>query len=638
MKKFTLLTIFVICSLFIMAQIQDQIIWSEDFNETTFGAGLPDGWIVVDNTDHDYNWRWSKEGPRGRFTSPNGEMEGDSAFVPSDPIYSTTGENGFLMFEADYFNTNPSGQAVDLLVYADAYIQTPKIDFTGKNGALLRLQQALYYSGYSTNVYLSLLISNNYNPADETGTWTEFSLCTGISSGETSSNPDLREINISEVVANEPNVYLRFLVKGIPRHYWMIDDISIVEPYSNDLVLNYFWADYINKPENLAGSDSTKNWNGGYVNIPQSYADEFVSFRAAVTSMGIDNQASVNLAVNIEHDEQNVYHQESANQSLGFFSKSIFEINTAFAPIEKGHYQVSATISSGSVDAVLANNYSLYEFDITDSVYSRVPLNSENYGPISTKLIGVGVDGNNICVSFDVPDSDKKIKFSSVTTYIHPYIDTTNVESESVSIIARVYMFDETTNKYETTPLLSSENYILKTSDIGNFITLPLLYESISELNSGKYAVGFEFYTSGINMHFWIGNDYSTKQPSGNAIALLSSDWTVINANPVIILNVETPGTKIIDNGINNSFIVNQNYPNPFSKYTEISYSINQSVQVAIEVYDITGKQVYKETLGKKSVGNHVVKLSAEYFQQGIYLYKLSVGQFSQTKRMIIGY
>jgi len=79
-----------------------------------------------------------------------------------------------------------------------------------------------------------------------------------------------------------------------------------------------------------------------------------------------------------------------------------------------------------------------------------------------------------------------------------------------------------------------------------------------------------------------------------------------------------------------------QNYPNPFNPSTKISYSLPKESFVTLKVYDVLGNEIAILVNEKKSVGNYEVNFDATKLSSGIYYYKLTAGNFSQVKKMIL--
>ncbi len=85
-------------------------------------------------------------------------------------------------------------------------------------------------------------------------------------------------------------------------------------------------------------------------------------------------------------------------------------------------------------------------------------------------------------------------------------------------------------------------------------------------------------------------------------------------------------------------FVLEQNYPNPFNPTTMITYQLPASSDVKLEVFDVLGKKVASLVNTRQSAGSYSVNFnSAQYnLASGLYFYKLSAGNFSQTHKMIL--
>ncbi|MCL5029400.1 MAG: T9SS type A sorting domain-containing protein [Bacteroidetes bacterium] len=81
-------------------------------------------------------------------------------------------------------------------------------------------------------------------------------------------------------------------------------------------------------------------------------------------------------------------------------------------------------------------------------------------------------------------------------------------------------------------------------------------------------------------------------------------------------------------------FELNQNYPNPFNPVTIISYSIPVSSYVRLEVYSITGQRVKLLVDETQSAGLHNMKFDGSSLSSGVYIYRLTAGEFVVSKKM----
>ncbi len=79
-----------------------------------------------------------------------------------------------------------------------------------------------------------------------------------------------------------------------------------------------------------------------------------------------------------------------------------------------------------------------------------------------------------------------------------------------------------------------------------------------------------------------------------------------------------------------------QNYPNPFNPVTNIEYAIPTSGYVELKVYDMLGREVETLVNSIQKAGNYNVVFTGKNLPSGVYMYKLSVGNFVETKKMLM--
>lgn len=81
---------------------------------------------------------------------------------------------------------------------------------------------------------------------------------------------------------------------------------------------------------------------------------------------------------------------------------------------------------------------------------------------------------------------------------------------------------------------------------------------------------------------------------------------------------------------------LDQNYPNPFNPSTLIRFSLPKAQTISLEVYDMTGKRVASLINGRVEEGINSIPFHANNLASGIYFYKLTAKDFTQTKKMIL--
>lgn len=95
-------------------------------------------------------------------------------------------------------------------------------------------------------------------------------------------------------------------------------------------------------------------------------------------------------------------------------------------------------------------------------------------------------------------------------------------------------------------------------------------------------------------------------------------------------------GINQISAEIPTEFSLYQNYPNPFNPVTKIQFALPENAFVKITVYDALGKVV--ETIIEKELNSGIFasEWNAENYPSGVYYYKLSAGDYTETKKMVL--
>ena len=98
-------------------------------------------------------------------------------------------------------------------------------------------------------------------------------------------------------------------------------------------------------------------------------------------------------------------------------------------------------------------------------------------------------------------------------------------------------------------------------------------------------------------------------------------------------------GIDVSSETLPNRFGLKQNYPNPFNPTTEIAFTLDQTADVNLSIYNMLGQKVRTLTNGSKNAGTHTLQWNGldemgQNVSTGIYLYRLTSGSKSITKKM----
>lgn len=117
----------------------------------------------------------------------------------------------------------------------------------------------------------------------------------------------------------------------------------------------------------------------------------------------------------------------------------------------------------------------------------------------------------------------------------------------------------------------------------------------------------------------------------------VDSDFEEVNNSIEDELSVATSNEDETDtNELPLSTRLDQNYPNPFNPSTTISYALDAPSRVSINIYNMLGVKVATLEDGFRSAGEHTISFDASSLSSGIYIYRLTSGSNSLTKRMTL--
>ena len=92
----------------------------------------------------------------------------------------------------------------------------------------------------------------------------------------------------------------------------------------------------------------------------------------------------------------------------------------------------------------------------------------------------------------------------------------------------------------------------------------------------------------------------------------------------------------IADRALPDQLMLEQNRPNPFNPVTTITFGLPQAGHVTLIVYNITGQRIVTLADNRFEAGYHAVDWDASSVASGIYLYRLTIDQYSLTKKMVL--
>ncbi len=89
------------------------------------------------------------------------------------------------------------------------------------------------------------------------------------------------------------------------------------------------------------------------------------------------------------------------------------------------------------------------------------------------------------------------------------------------------------------------------------------------------------------------------------------------------------------------SFCLSQNYPNPFNPVTEFKLSLSRASHVKLEIFNLLGQKVKTAVDGDLGAGEFILDWDGKDERgldvpSGIYFYRMTAGDFSSVKKMVL--
>lgn len=79
-----------------------------------------------------------------------------------------------------------------------------------------------------------------------------------------------------------------------------------------------------------------------------------------------------------------------------------------------------------------------------------------------------------------------------------------------------------------------------------------------------------------------------------------------------------------------------QNYPNPFSPYTNISYTLEKANPITLELFNSIGTRIATLIDGKQSAGKYNIQFDGSTLSSGNYVYRLKTPSETYTRHMTL--
>lgn len=338
-----------------------------------------------------------------------------------------------------------------------------------------------------------------------------------------------------------------------------------------------------------------------------------------------------------------------ANSKPDYFKKGILLVN------DQGHY---SDIYIPFIETNLNNKAYWGSFNV--DVWDAIPFKSYNLPDDFPEIIGTGDLTDEIISQYStiiwIGDSRNSGCFEKID--INKYL-TCGGNLILLTPYLKVYLNDKLRNylgfrvvsdfrlSYQ---MLKSENSDVSEINLVNDYTYTALFDTKTLWQDSEYLFSQQFdqvnYANGLYRKPKNGGAY--KEDGGKFILIAGKPYfynaSQLKSNIETILGNYFGELKHVDVEqleVPNHFELSQNYPNPFNPSTTIKYSIPIESKVNITIFNTLGQKVKTllnevQTSGFKTVIWNGENSNGNKVSSGIYFYKITTEQFTDTKKMIL--
>ncbi len=343
--------------------VEQRVVWGDQPGQGDFDGGL-NGWSAVTiecaGAASEFNvWQWSEDGtaPRGSFATGVGA------------ITSPTSCNGSMVFDSDFYDNN--GEAVDPVtgeLINNAFgsgpcavdqvgeLISPIIDLSGADLSSVSLSFYQDARQFASNFLVGYSL-------DGGTTWTDIPINTEVEGNARIDDSEIFQFIPLPGAAGSNNLRIRFRMEG-NYYYWIIDDVKIVEGFSNDLQI----AEFFYTPASaIQPADMVEH-------------DPFL-FQTQVINRGSEEQTDIEFFVEVQLIEENAagdldfitVHTDSISyESLAPGDTLLAEIDSLWNPdIEPGFYRIVYLITQGQEEENFDDNFEVAFFAVSESFLSK---------------------------------------------------------------------------------------------------------------------------------------------------------------------------------------------------------------------------------------------------------------------------
>lgn len=590
--------------------LRELVIWSEDFEN-----GIPADW-VMESDPSAASWEY-----RGPSSNPSNEVGTRGSCVANGnlygpPIQSETADNGFIIFDSNYWDDNigpcgsfGQGPAPGPHV---ATLTTPSVDLSGYERIGLSFNQ--YCKNYQAEQKIKYSIDG--------GPWEDLWVNdVPENSGESEKNRFDR-FNVSDALAGNSDVRLQISFDG-NYYFWMLDDFVLfeLEEFNNNF-------DFVTYGDfNLLDQGHETGYEYMEYSLYPVEMQPVIKFNADVYNWGAEELTNCFIETHLRNElTMDTVYSGVSNPTIDLSSDDFWDFHTPDyqMPQEMAPYTAHFEVKQDQEDDSPANNYDVKNFEVTDVVYARDMLETQGIYVPDQFFAGSQYEVGNF---FVITADDQAVHSVSIGIGAGT--------NPAATVYAKIFKLT-TTGSIVATEIASTDEYGVteyaynNTGD-DNFMSIPFS-EPVSLDRDSAYLVVAGSVDGPSEVFFPVSGDSPILT---SMVRFYPNSWFYLIRTPMVRMNFG-PVVTVEETPIETSnFNV---YPNPADASVKLDFTLQSAQETRLTVYDPLGKIVATENFGVLASGQQIKEISTTQLENGWYILSLDINGIKQNEMVIVNH
>jgi hypothetical protein len=582
---------------------REYVIWSEDF-----ANGIPATWST-DATPAPVAWEY-----RGPLTDPSNESGTRGSCISNGttaglPMTSPTAENGFVIFDSNYWDDNVgpcgnfgSGQAPGPHY---ATLTTPTFDLSAYPQVGLRFNQ--FCKNYQAETRIEFKVGS--------GDW-EILWVNDVPLNSGQSEPDrFDRINITTQLGGMSDVQLRFVFDG-NYYYWMLDDIKVFELETNNLIIeSATYGDF--NPDDQGHETGFEYME--YSQYP-SEMSPLVNFNVKSYNWGAETQTGSRLEGVLRNDitMDTIYTTYTNPISLGADDFHEFRATPYALSNELGQFSTHYRLIQNEEDDSPDDNHAVQNFEVTDVTYSRDRLETEGLFVANSQYAGIPYEMGN----FFVITADNQACHSVS-------IAVGNGTDPTASVYGAIYKMKLEGGIVATTVAMTEQFGVTmgayNTVGDNNVMTIPFS-QPVSLDKDSVYLIVAGTLNGPDNVYFTVSGESPL---STSMVRFFPNSWFYSLNTPMVRANF---GPVVNTEEIKREVATLNCYPNPTNQELTVECT---GIKPDLTVFDSQGRLIYQQQL-TTAAAKQQFQINTSAWSNGMYLVAVTADGITSRQRVVI--